>query len=419
VRKRLRGAAAAALGVLAACATEGPGPDPLPSGPPREPFFGQLAKLTAPLGETLAYYGYSVSVSGDTAIVGAVHDDTTGGMDAGAAYVFVRSGPAWVLQQRLVASDGAANDLFGRNVAVLGDTAVVGAYTDDTEGGLDAGSAYVFVRSGTAWTQQQKLTASDGADADAFGIWVALAGDTLVVGALGDDTPAGVNAGSAYVFVRTGAAWTEQQKLTASDAAPDDYFGDSVSMTADTLVIGARGDDRARDRDAGSAYVFVRSGTSWVQQQRLTGTATTGDEWFGYSVSVSGDTILVGARQESAAYVFVRSGTGWALQQRLAPPDGGGDDIFGHCVSLSGDTAVVGAAMNDHSAGADGGATYVFVRSGGAWAQKQKLLSADAAAGDRFGIAVAVAGNTLVIGADFDDSPSVADAGAAYVFRTE
>jgi hypothetical protein len=200
---------------------------------------------------------------------------------------------------KLLASDAAAVDRFGSSVSVSGDTAVVGAAEDDHAGGTNAGSTYVFLRSGgpgaPGWTQQAKLTASDAAESDRFGYSVSISGDTAVIGAVADDHPGGVNAGSAYVFVRSGGVWTQQAKLTASDAAASDRFGHSVSVSGDTAVIGA-----VWDRDAGemsgSAYVFVRSGGVWTQQAKLVTSDAAGGDSFGNSVSVSGDTALVGAR---------------------------------------------------------------------------------------------------------------------------
>ncbi|MSQ08671.1 MAG: hypothetical protein EXR44_05165, partial [Dehalococcoidia bacterium] len=203
----------------------------------------------------------------------------------------------WTQQQKLTASDGAANDFFGYSVAVSGDTAVVGAWGDDSA----KGSAYVFTRSGSTWTQQQKLTASDGAAIDYFGYSVAVSGDTAVVGAYGDDS----YKGSAYVFTRSGSTWTQQQKLTASDGAANDYFGGSVAVSGDTAVVGAYGDDSEK----GSAYVFTRSGSTWTQQQKLTASDGAANDFFGWSVAVSGDTAVVGARSDDSskgsAYMFV------------------------------------------------------------------------------------------------------------------
>ena len=207
-------------------------------------------KLTASDADSSDVFG-SVSVSGDYALVGAQGDNS----QAGSAYIFVRSGTTWTQQQKLTASDAASGDLFGSSVSISGDYAVVGARQDNS----NAGSAYIFVRSGTTWTQQQKLTASDVVEADSFGISVSVSGNYAVVGAYGnDDAGTYSNSGSAYIFVRSGTTWTQQQKLTASDAAASDAFGMSVSVSGDYAVVGAYDtNDGANLR--GSAYVFVMS----------------------------------------------------------------------------------------------------------------------------------------------------------------
>src|SRR5207247_2438966 len=169
-------------------------------------------------------------------------------------------------QAQLTASDGAASDEFGWSVAISGDTVVVGAFLDDVVANGDQGSAYVFSRSGTTWTQQAKLTASDGAASDEFGCSVAISGDTVVVGAYLDNVGANTDQGSAYVFVRSGTIWTQQQKLTASDGAASDGFGYSLAISGDVVVVGAFGDDVGANADQGSAYVFVRNVTTWTQQ---------------------------------------------------------------------------------------------------------------------------------------------------------
>jgi hypothetical protein len=220
--------------------------------------WSEQAHLTASDGAAVDFFGNSAAVSGDTAVVGACNDNTLGGTDAGSAYVFVRSGTVWTQQAHLTASDGAAGDFFGWSVAMSGGTAVVGADGDDTPGGADAGSAYVFVRSGTAWTQQAHLVASDGDAQDVLGYSVAVSGDTAVVGAYGDDTQGGTNAGSAYAFVRSGNAWTQRVHLINPDGADGDFFGTSVGVNRHTVVIGAVADDTPAGDDAGSAYVFWR-----------------------------------------------------------------------------------------------------------------------------------------------------------------
>jgi hypothetical protein len=195
------------------------------------------------------------------AVVGAYLDDTPGGVDAGSAYVFERSGSPgseiWTEQAHLFASDGAAGDGFGYAIEISGETIVVGALLDDTAGGADAGSAYVFVGDGVTWHEQAHLFASDGAPDDRFTSDIAISGDTIVVGAFLDDTRGGTDAGSAYVFSREAGAWTEYARLFASDGSGDDRFGYSVEMSGETIIAGAwRHDTRSGGTDAGTAYVF-------------------------------------------------------------------------------------------------------------------------------------------------------------------
>lgn len=201
---------------------------------------GTMAKLTASDGAAFDLFGNAVATSGDTALVGALHSDAISG-DSGSAYVFVRSGNTWNQQVKLTPGDGAINDNFGRSLAISGDTAVIGAYNDD-DNGTNSGSAYVFVRNGTTWSQQAKLTASDGAAGDRFGVSVAVSGDTAVVGSANDDDD-GTNSGSAYVFVRSGTTWSQQAKLSASDGAPGDWLGYSVAISGETALVGAFQDD--------------------------------------------------------------------------------------------------------------------------------------------------------------------------------
>jgi hypothetical protein len=321
---------------------------------------------------------------------------------------------------KLLASDAAASDQFGNSVAVSGDTAVVGAYNDDHAVGFDQGSAYVYVRVAGVWTEQAKLTASDAADSDWFGYSVAVDGDTVVVGARLDNSPLS-NAGSAYVFTRSGTTWTEQQKLTASDPAVNDLFGLSVAVSGDTAVVGA---NTTGGSARGSVYVFTRTGTVWTQQQKLTASDAANFDEFGISVALSGDTAVVGAwfddhvgtlTNEGSAYVFTRSGTIWTQQQKLTASDPAANDKFGISVALSGDTAVVGAYDDDHAVGFNQGSAYVFTRSGIVWTQQQKLTASDPAESDSFGWSVALSGDTAVVGARNDDSP-LSDAGSAYVF---
>jgi len=437
-------------------------------------------------------FGFSVAVSGDTVVVGAPHEDssTTGvnstpnesATSAGAAYVFVRSGSTWTQQAYLKASQVSGSDEFGVSVAVSGDTVVVGAYGEDSsttgvnstpnESAESSGAGYVFVRSGTTWTQQAYLKASLVSGSDEFGRSVAVSGDTVVVGAYREDssttgvnsTPGGASndPGAAYVFERSGTTWTQQAYLKASQVSEADYFGWSVAVNGDTVVVGAYGESSSTTgvnstpnenrTSTGAAYVFVRSGTTWTQQAYLKASQVSAEDWFGYSVAVSGDTVVVGAPYEDsnttgvnstpneagyeigAAYVFVRSGTTWTQQAYLKTSQ---VTEFGSSVAVSADTVVVGApgeesgtagvnSTPDNSASYYAGAAYVFVRSGATWTQQAYLKASQVSSYDWFGYSVAVSGDTVVVGAPYEDSSTTgvnstpddnsADTGAAYLF---
>ncbi|HEX9962394.1 MAG TPA: BACON domain-containing carbohydrate-binding protein, partial [Pyrinomonadaceae bacterium] len=353
----------------------------------------------------------------------AARRDERGQNDSDASFTATQALPPTA---KLYAPDGAPANFFGYSVALSGDTAIVGVPLDSLESlnpaSISEGSAYVFTRSGMSWTLQQKLTASDGANRDYFGANVSLDGDTAVVGALFDDVGANANQGSAYVFTRSGTVWTQQAKLTAAQGAAGDRFGVSVEISGETIVAGTK-------RDQGAAYVFTRSGTTWSQQQQLKPSNGAAGEEFGSVVTINGETILVSAigrpvsgnDNQGAVYVFTRAGGVWSEQQILTAADGAAGDRFGSDLAMTGDAAIVGANFDDIGGNADQGSAYIFTRSGGVWTAQAKLLAADGAAGDHFGSSVAIGGNTAVVGAPDNDFPGIlddiyVDAGSAYVF---
>jgi len=307
----------------------------------------EVAKLVASDGVDGDYFGFSVSISGDYALIGASCDDS----GRGSAYVFVRSGTGWLEVAKLVASDGVGGDYFGFSVSISGDYALIGADCDDS----GRGSVYVFMRSGTSWLEVAKLVASDGVGGDLFGFSVSVSGDYAIVGALGDD----LASGSAYVFMRSGTIWLEVAKLVASDGSMEDYFGYSVSICGDYAICGEPQDDSFR----GSVYVFVRSGTGWLEVAKLVASDGAMVDFFGCSVSISGDYAIIGAVGDDSArgsvYVFVRSGTSWLEVAKLVASDGVDGDYFGYSVSISGDYAISGAPNDDSSRGS----AYVFIRN--------------------------------------------------------
>ena len=364
-----------------------------------------------------------MALSGETALVGAAYADSPGVFERGAAYVFVRLGTLWSQQQKLSANDGAASDLFGSAVALSGDTALVGAYGDTINGNSYQGSAYVFTRSGTTWSQQQKLTASDGTLEHFFGNAVALSGDVAVIGAYGYD-PASPNQGAAYVFVRNGASWTEQKALHALDKDYQNHFGQSVAVSGNLVLAGAPFDTVGANANQGSVYSFEVVNTPLAQIQKLSDAAGPAVAYFGDSLALHNNTAVVGAYGDTiggvakgSAYVFVRNGATWSLQQKLTAADGASDDRFGRSVAINGETVVVGAYFKTNGAAGQQGAAYVFVRNGAVWTQQQKLLAADGAAADWFGYSVALYENTALIGAAGDTVGANGGQGSAYTFK--
>lgn len=365
-------------------------------------------------------FGDSVAIDGDTALVGQYHGLYPGG-PPGSVIVFQRSGSSWTEQAVLVASDGLSSDHFGFAVDLNGDTAVVGAWSDDHAGGLDAGAVYIFTRSGSTWIEDAKLTASDAAQGDHFGYALSLTEDYLAVGAQGVD----VHRGAVYVFVRTGSSWQEQTKLTASDAPYGGHFGNAVAVAGNTLVVGAPSADLAGlATDAGSAYVFDGSGSTWTETAKLTAPAPAQDDEFGMAVALDGDTLAVGCGWDDHAggpdagsvYVFTRTGASWLPQATLVASDASPGARLGLAVALDADLLVAGAPRNDNAGGFAAGAAYLFARSGSSWIEQAKLLGSDSAAGDEFGSAVDLDTGVAIIGAPGNDSAAGVDVGAAYAF---
>ncbi len=390
-------------------------------------------------------------------------------------------------------SNTEGGDLFGFSVAVDGDTAVVGAIFEDGGGrgvdpsdnnsALNAGAAYVFVRNNGVWSQQAPLKASNTGDGDSFGSAVAVSGDTVVVGASTEDgggrgvgpadSDSVSNAGAAYVFVRDGSGmWSQQAYLKASNTGSNpaeptsggDRFGTAVAISANTIVVGAPEEDGGSSgidpsdndssQNAGSAYVFVRNGMIWSQQAQLKASNADRNDQFGFSVAASGETVVVGSRQESgsgsganppvnddapgagAAYVFVRSGNGWSQQAYLKASNSQDFDRFGSSVGLSGNTLVVGAINEDgggtgvnplvNESADNAGAAYVFERLGSGWSQQALLKASNTGSGDFFGSSVSVSGDTVVVGANGEygggsgvdpaSNDSARLAGAAYTY---
>jgi uncharacterized protein (TIGR03437 family) len=394
--------------------------------------YTQLFKRTARDGAANDFYGSAVAADAETVVIGAYTDTIGNNARQGSAYVFARSGNDWTLQQKLTANDGEADERFGGAAAISGDTLVIGAPLDKTPVNAAQGSVYVFVRVNGVWTFQRKLTAPDGAAGDQFGSAVALNGATLVAGAFAANLNGKDNQGAAYVFTRTNGVWSFQQKLTGNDGAANDQFGAAVAVSGNTLIAGALLDDIDDVADAGSAYVFVRSGNVWSQQQKLTSihrARLAPQDLFGASVALNGDTAVVGApffnvsnrNDQGMAVVYVRAGNVWTTQALLTASDGAVDDQFGISVALNGETVLVGAQGDDFTAptGAvaqDQGSAYLFTRAGATWTQRQKFTALDGAAQERLGQTVALHGDRAVAGAPHAKVGANLTQGAVYLY---
>jgi hypothetical protein len=374
-------------------------------------------ELFASDGATGDLFGYSVSIDGDYAIIGVEEDDDNGDY-SGSAYIFKRNGTVWNEQSKLLPSDGEAREVFGGSVSIDGDYAIISASHDD-DNGYCSGSAYIFKCDGTVWAEQSKLLPSDGKKDHKFGSSVAIDGDYVIIGAVGDDYN-GEYSGSAYIFKRDGTVWTEQSKLLPSDGEDNDCFGVSVSIDGDYAIIGSGSDDNGYR--SGSAYIFKCDGTVWTEQSKLLPSDGESGELFGMYVSIDGDYALIGAwadddngDRSGSAYIFKRDGNIWSQQVKLLPSDGKFCGYFGFSVSIDGDYAIIGA-YGDKDNGKNAGSVYVYKRDGLTWSRHVKLLAPDGIKGDCFGWSVAINSDYVIIGAVEADG-NEPNSGSAYVYK--
>lgn len=324
-----------------------------------------------------AGFGSSVAISGDSIVVGSpqrgLASDGSFFVDpAGAAYVFTRQDGVWTQQQKLLGNNTGDSDNFGTSVAIDGNTAVIGARfeagTNNTS--ADSGAAYVFSRTGSIWTQDAYLRASNAGALDEFGTAVAVSGNRIAVGAPFEDD-GGPEAGAVYIFGNSAHGWTEQQILRASDAAAGDFFGTSLAMDGDRLVIGARGEDDMGN-GSGAAYVFAGNETAWQQETRLKAASPSATAEFGTSVALSAERVACGAPGEDSGgngaggvWTFHRSTSGWGTGTRVPATNEGPGDGFGGAVAISGLELSAGAQGEDGTGNtaSNSGAVYAFTLS--------------------------------------------------------
>ena len=366
---------------------------------------------TAPLD----HFGHSLAMDGDVLLVSSHENGHNGVGSAGTVYAFRFDGTSWLEEQILSASDPAFLDFFGISVALSGDVAIIGTPLQD-DLGEDSGCVYVFRHDGSSWVEEQKFFAGDGGAGDEFGKYVAYDGNVAVIGAPGDDDAA-TDAGAFYVFGFDGVSWNETQKLTAADGATDDGFGDSLAVSGDVIVVGSPQDDDL-GVESGSVYVFRFDGSAWSQEQKLTASNGRARDRYGSSVDVLGETVVVGAPKNDSSfnnaglvYIYLYEGSSWLLRRALFPRNGVVGDQCGTSVSLGPDSVAVGAV-----GGAEGGKAFLFRRNRNGWVDDFDLEPSDGLIGDSFAENLSLKGNVLVVGAGHKDDVGHAS-GAAYVFN--
>ena len=363
-------------------------------------------KLIASDGATDDFFGSCTAISNNIIVTGAPYEDENGDY-SGSAYIYEFDGANWN-ETKLLASDGATGDRFGRSVAVNGETVVIGSENSE--------SIYIYKFNGKIW-EESKIVASDGSGNAFFGQSVAVSGETVVVGAYYDDDN-GSASGSAYIYQFDGANWNET-KLLASDGATYDYFGISVSISGDTVVIGAAGDDD-NGTNSGSAYIYQFDGTNWNETKLLPSDGESTDD-FGGRVAASQNIIVVSATSDDdngegsgSAYIYEFDGANWN-ETKLLASDGESSDDFSRSVAVNGETVVVGADSNDDN-GLNSGSAYIYQFDGTNW-NETKLLPSDGSSNDNFGESVSVSNDAVVVGAPEDDDNG-SNSGSAYIFYT-
>jgi hypothetical protein len=424
--------------------------------------WNEIIKTVASDRANFDAYGYSVAISGDYAVVGAVSEDedAAGGntlSSAGAAYILQNNAGIWTEVQKITASDREANAQFGFSVAIDGDYAIISARLEDKDasGGntiSNSGAAYLFENNAGTWAEVQKIVASDRGANDYFGHSVSISGNYAVVGAYYEDQDASgsntlTNSGSAYIFENNAGTWTQTQKIVASDRGANDYFGHSVSISSNFALVGAYWEDEDATGgntvfNSGSAYIYENNAGTWTQTQKIVASDRSSGGQFGFSVEIDGNYAIIGANYEDldeaggnllsnagSAYIFENNSGTWMEMQKIVASDRGTSDQFGFSVAINGNYLVVGAFFEDEDAiGANtitnSGSAYIFENNAGVWTQTQKIVGSDRGPGanDVFGTSVALSGDFAIVGARSEDEDALggntlSNSGATYIFN--
>lgn len=369
-------------------------------------------KLTAIDGLVDDKFGASVDINNEYAIVGAPNDDHSSLFDNGSAYIFHKSNSSWMQQAKLIPTDGMNDDEFGTSVAIYGDFAVVGSIRSDIGGNYNQGSIYIFKRNGNTWTQHAKLWAADGATGDQLGHSVGIFGEYCIASSKNNNSLRG----AVYIFKRTGDVWTQQVKLTASDGAIGDQFGYSLSIDNDYIAIGSPFSDVGTFENQGAAYIFKRTGTSWTEQAKILFTIGDAQDGFGSSVSLNGNQVLIsapyfnlsGGTNLGRVMKYSRTATTWSNNFQYENFNGGSDN-FGSCVSLSNNESLILTKYSNIETG-----------RGFCYPSGTNIFSSIDITGDffndGFGETCKLSANKIIVGAKNQNGVSLGT-GAAYIFE--
>ncbi len=370
--------------------------------------FAEQTIITASDGEINDMFGNALSIRGNIAVIGTPQDDDIAN-NAGAVYVYERTGTNWNFVQKLTASDGEEADMLGTSVDIDGDYIVAGAYQAVGNTG-NTGAAYIYKFNGTNWEFKQKIYASDGESADNFGKSIAISGDYIVAGADNED----FGSGAAYVFHRTDETWSQIAKLQEDDEETMDYFACSVDIDGDFIAAGSWQNNEAGS-NSGAVYVFRNNSGTWEQYTKLVHNNAVVDDALGYSVAISGNYIVAGAHAKDAAkgaaYVFYNDNGTWTQQAKLTASNAANEDYFGKAVCISSDYIISAAQRHDETK-SDEGAVYLYVRDGTDWSQQKIFTASDASDTGLYGYTVAIDGEYALVS-------TVQENGKVYVLAPE
>ena len=374
----------------------------------------QIEKFYGSDASTYDWLGISSSISGDWAIVGAPRNET-GQTNSGAAYIFHKENDTWAETQKIFASNSEDITWFGMSVKIDGDYAIVGA--DDSDGPAK-GAAYIFLNNGGTWEETTMITASDGEDGDFFGRSVSIFGDHAIVGAYGVDD-GGLNTGAAYIFYHENGIWEEQVKLAPENPNYKDFFGIKVDIYEDYCIVAA---PCPFSGNMGYANIYHNDNGLWTGQAQLTASDGVYDDTFGTSVYINESSVLIGASYDDyssgSVYYFKKPETGWenmTQTQKIIAPDIMANAYFGNDLSVEGNIAAIGAWEDgDYNYGA----VYLFSLNNDNWEFNEKITADDSGTGDGFGSSVALSDDYLIIGSRSDDGYAY-EAGSVYVYAPD